>query len=285
MKNMGVCALCLETRNLKESHIIPRFIGKWLKETSITGHFRSVLEPNKRVQDLTKKYLLCGKCEQKFSDSEKPFAEKIFKPHHQGCKSFTYDEWLLKVIISIQWRLIVDRKHTISGMSDELLNEFDIAQEVFRRYLNDEVDDCGEYSHHLFFLDTIESMNVEIFGDSPNMYFLRSIDATIASNGHSTLFIYTKLPGLIINSHITPNNMEGWNDTLIFKNGTITIPQSCEVEGYGDFLNSRIEESRNYKISSIQQEKIEESVKKNINKIESSKTYEAVLADSKLKSF
>lgn len=117
------------------------------------------------------------------------------------------------------------------------------------------------------------------------MYFLRSIDATIASNGNSILFIYTKLPGLIINTHITPNNMEGWDNTLICKNGTITLPQFCEVPGYGEFLNSRIEISKSYKknINSGQVSKINESIVKNIDKLESSKSYKAAVADLNLK--
>lgn len=283
MKKSGICALCKRDRILKESHIIPKFIGKWLKQTSVTGYFRNTLEPNRRAQDITKQELLCGECEQKFSNFEKQFAEKIFKPFHEGCQSFTYDEWLIKAIISIQWRIILNRKDTISGMSEELLHHLDISQELFRQYLNDEREDYGDYSHHIFFLDTIESLESDIFGDRPNMYFLRSIDVTIASNGNSTSFIYTKLPGIIINSHITPTNMKGWHNTLINKEGTITFPQLCEVEGYGDFLGSRIKESRNYDISDNQQQKIEDSFKNNSNKFEESKTFIAVHADSNLK--
>jgi len=279
-KNIGVCALCNKTRTLKESHIVPKFIGKWLKNTSLTGHIRNVQEANKRAQDITKEYLLCGDCEQKFSNYERPFAENIFKPHHRGIKELPYDEGLLNLIISIQWRVIVNRKSTLRGLSDELLSHLDNAQEIFRQYLNDESDNYGDYSHHLFFVDTDTDMDTNF--NNPNMYFQRSIDATIASNGHSTLFVYTKLPGIIINSNIKP--MDGWVNTEIKKEkGSIVFPQVIEVSGYSEFIESRINESRNYNISSLQVEKINKDIQINIDKLDKSKSYKAALADINLK--
>ena len=42
---MGKCALCGEDKELQLSHIIPKFIGKYLKNTSI-GNIRSHENPN-----------------------------------------------------------------------------------------------------------------------------------------------------------------------------------------------------------------------------------------------
>ena len=39
---MGKCALCGEDKELQLSHIIPKFIGKYLKNTSI-GNIRSII--------------------------------------------------------------------------------------------------------------------------------------------------------------------------------------------------------------------------------------------------
>ncbi len=55
------CALCQEAKVLKKSHIVPKFIGKWIKKTSETGKFRDL--DYKRIQDSVKLYLLCGDCE------------------------------------------------------------------------------------------------------------------------------------------------------------------------------------------------------------------------------
>ncbi len=64
------CSLCGEDKELRASHIIPKFVGKWLKKTSATGYMVSRLEPAKRVQDLPTSPLLCSDCEERFSKAE-----------------------------------------------------------------------------------------------------------------------------------------------------------------------------------------------------------------------
>ena len=39
---LGTCALCGQQKDLRKSHIVPRFVGKWLKSTSATGFLRGV---------------------------------------------------------------------------------------------------------------------------------------------------------------------------------------------------------------------------------------------------
>src|SRR3989338_2133962 len=58
-----ICKLCGINDELQNSHIIPSFIYRWLKETSGTGFLRFGQTPNKRVQDGLKDYLLCSSCE------------------------------------------------------------------------------------------------------------------------------------------------------------------------------------------------------------------------------
>lgn len=70
---MGKCALCGEDKELQLSHIIPKFIGKYLKNTSI-GNIRSHENPNRIAQDIEKHYMLCHDCEELFSASERYFA-------------------------------------------------------------------------------------------------------------------------------------------------------------------------------------------------------------------
>ncbi|WP_071396599.1 hypothetical protein [Bacillus tuaregi] len=283
---IGRCLLCEEQKELKGSHIIPKFIGKWLKNTSATGYLRQTSNADKRQQDISKLPLLCNECEQLFSKYEKMFSEKIFKPFQDGGKNFNYDIWLLKFVISVQWRIIATQKHTAEGIPGFLMNHLDDAFVLWRDFLLGKINKHGSYAHHIFFLDTIESVSGELqLQDKPNMYFLRSIDSTIASNGNNTLFIYTKLPGIIMVTHIFPTNMAGWSKTKIVKRGTLKIPQSCSVDGFAEFLNHRIEESRNYKISEKQVMKINEEVRKNEKRMLNSKSFEAWLADENMKSF
>jgi len=45
----GICSLCKQNKEIRRSHIIPRFVSKWLKTTSATGFLRGVNEPDKRI--------------------------------------------------------------------------------------------------------------------------------------------------------------------------------------------------------------------------------------------
>ena len=56
---MDQCRLCKKRIMLEESHIIPKFIAKWLKKTSATDYLRFMDTPNIRRQDLVKIKLLC----------------------------------------------------------------------------------------------------------------------------------------------------------------------------------------------------------------------------------
>jgi len=76
--NRGKCALCNKESDLRVSHIIPRFVSVWLKQTSATGFLRGTKNPEKRMQDLPKLPFLCGDCKQNFSKLENYFAKNIF---------------------------------------------------------------------------------------------------------------------------------------------------------------------------------------------------------------
>lgn len=41
----GICALCGKNAELRESHLIPKFVGEWIKRTSATGYLRQVVNP------------------------------------------------------------------------------------------------------------------------------------------------------------------------------------------------------------------------------------------------
>ena len=55
----GQCRLCGAVSELQESHVLPAFIYRWLRDTSANGHMRSGEMPNKRIQDGHKRYWLC----------------------------------------------------------------------------------------------------------------------------------------------------------------------------------------------------------------------------------
>ena len=97
--------MCLEERELKRSHILPDFAGRWLKDTSATGYLRYSGAPNKRHQDTERLYLFCEPCEQRLSVWERKFRLEVFtKIVNDEPKPYRYGPWLLLFGVSVCWR-------------------------------------------------------------------------------------------------------------------------------------------------------------------------------------
>lgn len=103
----GTCKLCRTETTLKESHFIPKFVGKWVKRTGVTGYLREKNEVHRRAQDITKEYWLCGDCERMFSGLEGSFANKVFYPFVDNGESVAnYNDWMVKFCTSLSWRTL-----------------------------------------------------------------------------------------------------------------------------------------------------------------------------------
>jgi len=74
MAAQGKCRLCEQDSDLQESHIIPKFVYTYLKDTSPTKKIREANNVNLRKQDGIKLHWLCKACELKFSGWEKYFS-------------------------------------------------------------------------------------------------------------------------------------------------------------------------------------------------------------------
>lgn len=108
--------------------IIPKFVGKWLKDTSATGYLRQATNPNLRIQDLLTERLLCYDCEGLFSTWEKQFAENIFIPYHSGGKrKFAYEKWLLLFAISLNFRAAIVELESFRQEKPNLATKIDDA--------------------------------------------------------------------------------------------------------------------------------------------------------------
>ena len=100
----GTCKLCEADGELRESHILPSFVYRWLKSSSGTGFIRFGENPNLRSQDGFKTYLLCGECEGLFNSWETEFANKIFHPLNGGSgATLQYGPWMLKFAASVSY--------------------------------------------------------------------------------------------------------------------------------------------------------------------------------------
>jgi 5-methylcytosine-specific restriction endonuclease McrA len=103
--DQGSCSFCGSFGDLEESHVLPAFLYRWLRQRG-AGHIRNTETPNRRVQDGLKFPWLCRDCEARFSRYETAFAMKLFHPWQKGCEPVEYEDWLLKFCVSVSWRVL-----------------------------------------------------------------------------------------------------------------------------------------------------------------------------------
>ena len=226
---------------LKKSHIIPKFVSKWLKETSATGFLRGVKKPEKRMQDLPKLPLLCGDCEQRFSKLESYFARKLFHPIlNEKKEEIDYDDNLHRFIISLSWRTLVTSFSDQVKADPWIEKHLNQAEVTWRRYLLKESSNSGSYEHYLFFVRNIES---EIY--MPKIlqwYILRATDSTLASN-QNQVFSFTHFPHFFFVSTIVPFTFSDWKSTKIERSGKFTTKSQINDHFFWDFIESRGEQA------------------------------------------
>jgi hypothetical protein len=242
------------------------------------------------MQDGQKVRLLCGECEQLFSDVEKVFAEEIFIPYHeQGVRSFTYDIWLQRFAISLVWRAVV--KEDGVGFEDrpELAAQIRKAADAWGDFLLGRSDDPGTSDHHLVFWDPA---TMEMSGETDGLpdhlmwYILRAVDATtIMSDKTNFLYGYSKLPQMFFYSGINPQKPEGLLGTIIKKQGTIGLDQTIKNKHFVHFIQNRVRESRALMatMSDKQRQSIREKVLANPERTMNSKSHEAFLVEEEFR--
>lgn len=258
---MSKCALCREDRNLVDSHIIPKFIIKWVKHTSATGYLRTIVRPNVRVQDSNKKELLCTDCEQYLSKLERYFDSNIFLPFQKKRdQRFKYDKRLQLFAISLSWRVMCSEGEAPKKMSTALAKRWRRTKELWRRQLTQGSFGSDTHEHHLFFFDFIADDSSTDIPKKFQWYTMRTMDATTAFT-NDMCFIYTKLPAMIFLSTVEPRKVEGFRGTRISIKGVIGPPQRIEMNGFFEFLIERTKMTTNLPYSEKQKEKIDASLK------------------------
>ena len=97
MKTTGQCLLCHETRELRRSHIIPKFVSDWQKASSATGYIRNAKAINVRFQTIDlclRKYLWINYLRKHYPDFQN---QRI----RTSCCCLTYDRTRMKVYIRL----------------------------------------------------------------------------------------------------------------------------------------------------------------------------------------
>lgn len=270
------CALCGNISVLKDSHIIPRFVFKYLKNDSFTGKMRITAEPNKAVQDGESMDLLCGACEAKFQKFETPFSNKVFRPYKlDKITEFKYEESIIHdFITSVNWRILYVELRDISnspelktesGFNNKQLSMLYKGEEIMRTYLMGGRKNLYDIENHLFFSDTVVR-KIAIDKELPSLIEGSVQGYIVGSADRKSLYVLTNLLGIYIVTILNKPKKEVWKNTFINRDSgkikeTQTVKSDLLIEElrYASFQAEKAKQN----LSLIQQQKLMEKIKAN----------------------
>jgi hypothetical protein len=277
------CNLCGSDSRLQKSHIIPKFVISYLKETSATGFIRHGVNINVRKQDMPKIELLCFSCEQLFSKREKRFSEKFFMKYHtEEATRFEYEEWLRYFAISAFWRFAITQVNDFEIKHPSLGLHIREAINKWTPFLLEHTNNPADYQYDMFILDIVTPSHPDVHIDGMNWLLLRGVDGTIFFNSdNKTVGIYFKIPGFLFCCHLKPNKNKLWKGTTIKRRGIISAPQHVKDKRFGSFLLHRLRRNREMfdNMSDNQKDKTMSSYLRNIDAMDE-KVLEIIRADS-----
>lgn len=290
----GKCRLCDKpTNKLIDSHIIPSFVGKWLKETSVTGYLRQPHNANLRAQDIMKIKLLCKDCEVALSIDEKLFSQNIFIPYvtkeldewavaRGDIKYFEYDKWLTNFVIGLQWKALITHPDLsdISYLDDCTKEAYSYkiksTLKSWSKYLLGESSYAGSSNHYIIFLQNLiagKGTLPDRISDKVNMYLIRSVDTTLALSQKS-VYLYTKLGPIVIISTLLPKKINGITGGSIKNKGIVLTAQHLKNKQVNEFIfiTRPNEAYSDYSLSDKQKQIIDTDVRRKIGNAKSIQT-------------
>ena len=278
----GVCAFCATRARLVESHVLPAFVYRWLRDRSGTGHIRRTDSPNRRVQDGLKLPWLCQQCEGRFSRYETAFATKVFHPWQTGMNRIAYGEWLLKFCVSISWRVLryARGRNKDAQYTDIQRSLMDDAEMRWRAFLKDEAPHPGAFEQHLLISDVIESTTIRDLPNNMNRFMTGAVTLDIVGSQQS-LMTFSKLGRFIVFGMIQKG--EGrWEGTKVHVRHGLLKPSRVVVPGSLIPLireKSALLAAAAESMSAVQRTKVDNAVLDNLSKFAASDHFKAIEAD------
>jgi len=216
----GTCRLCRRHRALARSHILPQFVGDWIKRTSVTGRLRLSDAPNRPVQDTAWRHWLCEECEARFSLDESEVNSRVFGPlHEEQVDRYRYGPAFYRFCVSVCWRvlhLLVEEDHL--GGCDRFDNQMRRADDVWRAYLHGERRDAGAYDFHALPLDRVVAGDIGEAGAALNRFILRSIGMRpVCTDTHCA--VVAKMARLLVIGTIVDPHRGEWHGTKLHREG------------------------------------------------------------------
>ncbi len=283
------CRLCQMNGPLMQSHIIPKFIYKELKKNG-GGYLRDSTQPNKRIQDGHKTFMLCQTCESKLSRYENYFKGSIFEKIYARSSEpirLSYDTSLLKFCVSISWRILQDlqMEKNLSASFSEFEQNISAALSTWREFMLGDREDPGEFKQYMMVLGHVKEAS-RTLPMGINAHISQSIDCGLVRYKNNAA-IYAKMMKILLLSPIKKSN-NPFGITNIRKNGYIITgnqkinlpPGVCQyvfVDRHNEWQKSMND------ISEEQTKKIRNNILSNAASYQASDAYQAHLADIALR--
>ncbi|WP_352259875.1 hypothetical protein [Psychrobacter sp. TB55-MNA-CIBAN-0194] len=251
---MGACKYCGERKAIKNSHIIPSFVYKWLKETSPTGFIRATDQPNRRKQDGLKSALLCEECEKSFSEVESLFKKDLFiklANYRTPCPNERQiTDSIIRCLYIIAWRVLADtyyfpRSHQYTD--DEFARFPEFLNKIKKSI---ELLEFKDFQTHLIpctreVLERLNLPKVEWF------FYDRAIGAEVRIwDDWERFIIFIKIPSAIIIFEIVQNEKDIWSGTQIENSNKLFLEDITMVPSY---VSTQIEYFYDHFLKSKQQ--------------------------------
>lgn len=280
----GNCRLCGQYAALEESHVLPAFVFRWLKRTSATGFLRHGRHIQRRVQDGEKRYCLGRCCEDRISQWETAFSEKVFSPLiKDGGQRIRYGPWMLKYCVSVSWRVLsmLAEDCAVKHFTDAQRAAIPCALAAWSGFLLGTEPTPGPFEQHLLPLDSVGSTTARDVPTNINRYFLRACEVDLGGS-NSGAFVYSKFGKFVLVGFIDMPKPREWVGTKVHVReghvgqGHFTLPMP-----FGQYLFARARRSceLTQSISQAQRSKIDASYAKYPSRVAESDTLKALRDD------
>ena len=282
------CALCAtEYEPTELSHIVPKFVYRWLKASSTTQFMRFGPEMNRRAQDGIKDHFLCEACEDRFEKHESKFASDIFNPFvADNSHTAEYEEYLLKFGVSVSWRVLAygQEKRALHHFRGRHAAAVADTLATWRDYLLDNTHEIGVHEIHLLPISGVIDHSSAEVPENINRYLRRAVEIDVGVSD-TEAFTYCKLGPMIFIGLIEYPDLAHWQNTKILKSGRFPPMNFTAPAQYKDFIfkRSRRLAELESQLSERQLKTIKGSYEKNADRFEQSDTYKTLLMDLKLK--
>ena len=264
-----LCKLCEDNEDLKVSHVLPRFVGKYLKDTSATGFLTAVNEDGqpRRSQDLYKRKLLCIRCESVLNEAENFFANAVFYPFKKGkLETIPIDDRLGRFAVSVSLRALWIMQlieHPLTEKCKEKLGELETEWTNYLLRTPNLI--MGKHSHHILLCN--EGLLAAGLKDSPNLilHVLRS-SAYYMFEKFKKAYVFANLAGVHIISMISPPELPVSRGTQVYPIQTFGVVKPPGI-GWGGYFQNLLELDRKCdkvgrRLSEEQKEMIERAMNK-----------------------